>query len=876
MTKYQETQIYLKNENRTADIAQIEPIDSGASYNITFNNANKYRYSSSNVRIVKIDPTKHHLFARFDYLKELASSIVIKNEDNPETENNILAKQYADINPADENTILYKFLLGTLADNANDNSKLVGAEKTTNLIFPFGFNASQKSAVDQALISKVSIIEGPPGTGKTQTILNIIANAIINNQSVAIVANNNAAIQNISDKLKKYEIDFVAAYLGNLTNKKSFIEKQTTSLTSKIKCWTLTNHDLVLQEAELESKRTILETKLSQKNELAVLEDKLSALETEKKYFLEYFTNAKINFDKEKFAKINNSNFSLKMSLLLEEYIAISEQRTTFKLIKYIVRYFKFFKKQHLLYKLLKIYPKNDLVTILQKKFYELEISEVKKNIASLKEQLDCFNFNQKMTEYADLSMQIFKARLAKKYTHRLRKTYNLQNITKNYEDFIQDYPVILSTTYSLRNSLSKKIIYDYVIIDEASQVDLCSGSLALSLAKKLVIVGDTKQLQHVSDKATSTISDNIFNQYDLPEQFRYKSHSLLAAVIKSFPNAPKTLLREHYRCHPLIIGFCNKKFYNGQLITLTKAKTNQEPLIIYKTRKGNHARNKLNQRQIDVITEEIIPQQKLSVSDGSLGIVTPYRNQANALQKVFQEFRVKADTADKFQGQENKVVILSTVDNQISKFTDNPNRLNVAVSRAIDKLILVINDTKSLANTNIGDLVKYIEYNNFTVIESKVYSVFDYLYKDYTQLKRKLLKNSKFISKYDSENLIYKLITDILVEKKIYHFEIIPHIPMRSILRDITLLTNEEKLYALNPATHIDFLIYSKIDKAPQLAIEVDGVSFHAKNSRQAKRDILKNKILKKYDLKLLRISTDGSNEYDKIVNALNKITSL
>ncbi len=145
------------------------------------------------------------------------------------------------------------------------------------------------------------------------------------------------------------------------------------------------------------------------------------------------------------------------MSLLLEEYIAISEQRTTFKLIKYIVRYFKFFKKQHLLYKLLKIYPKNDLVTLLQKKFYELEISEVKKNLASLKEQLDCFNFNQKMTEYADLSMQIFKARLAKKYTHKLRKTYNLQNITKNYEDFIQDYPVILSTTYSLRNSLSKK-----------------------------------------------------------------------------------------------------------------------------------------------------------------------------------------------------------------------------------------------------------------------------------------------------------------------------------------------------------------------------------------------------------------------------------
>ena len=46
-------------------------------------------------------------------------------------------------------------------------------------------------AVEMAITNKISVIKGPPGTGKTQTILNIIATAIINNKTVAVVSNNN-------------------------------------------------------------------------------------------------------------------------------------------------------------------------------------------------------------------------------------------------------------------------------------------------------------------------------------------------------------------------------------------------------------------------------------------------------------------------------------------------------------------------------------------------------------------------------------------------------------------------------------------------------------------------------------------------------------
>jgi len=60
-----------------------------------------------------------------------------------------------------------------------------------------------------------------------------------------------------------------------------------------------------------------------------------------------------------------------------------------------------------------------------------------------------------------------------------------LDDLWKNSELFIKEYPVILSTAYSLRSSLSPKIMYDHVIIGESSQVDIVTGALTLSCAKK-------------------------------------------------------------------------------------------------------------------------------------------------------------------------------------------------------------------------------------------------------------------------------------------------------------------------------------------------------------------------------------------------------
>lgn len=218
-------------------------------------------------------------------------------------------------------------------------------------------------------------------------------------------------------------------------------------------------------------------------------------------------------------------------------------------------------------------------------------------------------------------------------------------------------------------------------------------------------------------------------------------------------------------------------------------------------------------------------------------------------------------------------MIILSTVDNEISGFTDHPNRLNVAVSRAKDQLILVVNGNENEKENNISDLIRYIEYQNFTVVNSELQSVFDYLYKGYEAKKRELLSGQKQKSVFDSENLMHLLIREVLSQDEFSKYDAVLHFPLRNLLPDFSKLSAEEAQYAGHYATHLDFIIYNKLGKNPVLAIEVDGYGYHREGSRQNERDAMKNKILETYGLPLLRFSTTGSGEREKLISKLNEI---
>ncbi|MHC1682927.1 MAG: AAA domain-containing protein [Clostridiaceae bacterium] len=736
-------------------------------------------------------------------------------------------------------------------------------------IFPFGFNLSQKSATEKALSGQVSVIEGPPGTGKTQTILNIIANAVINNKTVAVVSNNNSATANVLEKLERYDVDFIAAFLGNNDNKEKFFAEQKNTYPA-ISNLALTNEEYKEIKENLKQSQNKLNKMLEFKNELAILKQKLSELITEFKYFEIY--NEESNDKNLRLQSFFSVNSDKVMEIILLYNLQSIKGKVTirnkvYNLFKYGIYGFKLYKNEP-----------DVVISFLQRLFYKKREEELKSRINQLSKELENYNFDNAMKEYSDNSMKLFKDVLSKKYNDNSRKIFNNNVLWKNFDSFIKEYPVILSTTHSLRTCVCENYLFDYVIIDEASQVDLVTGALALSCAKNAVIVGDLKQLPNVVSGEVAKETNEIFNSFNLDKAYSYAENSLLSSILNLYEDIPKTLLKEHYRCHPKIIGFCNQKFYNNQLVILTEENVDDKPLLLYKTAKGNHARGNLNQRQIDVVFEEIIPKQNINEKNQSIGIVSPYRLQANEINKIIGQRPIEADTVHKYQGREKDIIILTTVANEIAvdDFVDNPNLINVAVSRAVEKLIVMASDgCEDWNNTNVGELVRYIQYNNFEVIKSQIYSVFDLLYSCYSEKLLEIMRTSKKISDYDSENLMNIVIEKVLSKPGFENLDKVIHQPLKMLIKDPTKLNDAECRYAMNILTHTDFLIFNKVDKMPVLVVEVDGHAYHANNPRQLERDKMKDSILEKYNVPILRLKTNESGEEKRLYEKLLEVNS-
>ena len=109
-------------------------------------------------------------------------------------------------------------------------------------------------------------------------------------------------------------------------------------------------------------------------------------------------------------------------------------------------------------------------------------------------------------------------------------------------------------------------MLYDYLIIDEASQVDIATGALALSCAKNVVIVGDLKQLPNIVTREAKEKSECLRKDLKIKPIYSFKK-SLLEVMVELFPEEPATLLKEHYRCHPKIIQFCIKNSITGNYV---------------------------------------------------------------------------------------------------------------------------------------------------------------------------------------------------------------------------------------------------------------------------------------------------------------------
>lgn len=789
----------------------------------------------------------------FEYLKQLSQVTGLKNPDETETQ---LSRQYAALSFVYPKSVLAAFL--------NPTKYRTPDEPQPDPIFPFGFNLSQKKATINALNSQISIIEGPPGTGKTQTILNIIANAVMQNKSVAVVSNTNSATSNVFEKLAKYDSSFIAAPLGKRANKSKFFDSQNDRYPDKLESWLLSQKEFSRLKGETIESGMQLEEFLAAKNDIATLQQELDALNTQRTYFLECKSQHRVIQPYKSLFKHNSETISelwTQLQNLLEKGRKTGLKYKLTNLFKYGIYSFDFYKN----------HP-DDIIAFLQGLFFERKISEITVQITFLETKADDFKFDQVFEKYKKDAQILFKAYLSQRFKGGLRAVFSGNTaLWKEFKRFIQEYPVILSTTHSIRSCIDNSSMFDYVIMDESSQIDLVAGALALSCAKKAVVVGDQKQLSHVVPPKLKEKTDIIFDKTDLQHPYHYADNNLLSAIIELFPEAPKNLLKEHYRCHPKIIEFCNQKFYQGQLIILTQANKSKDPLVIHKTVKGNHARGTVNQRQVDVIMEEIFP--GLNDTDDEIGIASPYRKQAEKIDQQVASDEIMVDTVHKYQGREKNIIVLSTVANAINEFVDDPKLLNVAVSRAVNKLVVVISDNEKNKNTNIGDLIRYVEYNNFAVVKSRIYSIFDLLYSPNAKKLAAFKKKRKKISELESENLMYALIINVLSRQEFQFLNVAFRVPLNRFIRDRSLLTVDELKFGINSWTHLDFVIFNRMDKSAVLAVEVDGYAFHERNEKQKKRDKIKDTILQKYKFPIIRFSTTGSQEKKRLIEELKTV---
>lgn len=290
---------------------------------------------------------------------------------------------------------------------------------------------------------------------------------------------------------------------------------------------------------------------------------------------------------------------------------------------------------------------------------------------------------------------------------------------------------VILGTCIGIgmnRELKRSSLHFDTVIIDEAAKANLAETLVPLSMGDRYVLVGDDKQLPPYSD---SSIIEDFIKQpnTEIPEldkktAIQAVTTSLFEKIhnVESCPNECVTMLNYQYRMHPDIGNFISEAFYDGKVFMGENTITQQLPLpspyakqiLFIDTYKGfmktggygayerTVANSFCNELECDIICNQILPviSQHVDLKKYSVGVITPYSGQRDLLRHNIKDINLRrcVYTIDSIQGREFDVVIFSFVRafNPLSGrkvgFLDDMRRLNVSLSRAKKKLILVGN----------------------------------------------------------------------------------------------------------------------------------------------------------------------------------------
>ena len=752
------------------------------------------------------------LRSRIDPEVELDNCIYLAlSQKNPS-----LSQIYAELDRLKESELSSHVLLSDfLLQNKFGNR--VDEEDPETILQISDLDASQKEAVANALNSKVSVITGPPGCGKTQVILNILVNALLKGKKVLVASKNNKAVDNVKDRfdlvdptgyflrfghklqLQSVTLPAIETCLSTMRdlpdNYREFNDKkglytnlkkerknalEELSRKTNLEEMVASGHNLLLRKESdlirLQEQHTrnlsdvqaryadvnrffdISQTLIDQT--LSELKNLSNEVSRKKSGLFGFLFN--LLYRKKLVVKMLGSVEGLPLELKQEvrnyrDKINVESFRSSKDLEEYSSEFITFLTRLHLLkYEYEQTHNRNErerrqeesklnefqqrhrankeTLRILTEKEPSLlqrvrEIEETIKIMGS--ELLRHAIVNNKRTPGSISHVQAFRSYLKDGIPW---KESELCSFVTAAKKFLEIFKLNSVTSLSVKSSFPlEKELFDMVIIDEASQCDIASALPLIYRTKQLVVIGDPMQLRHIT--ANKPIEEKLIKEHlSLADKsyLRYTDWSLwdyCSDFLSKAEDLNRTIMLNcHYRCHPDIIGYSNDMFYSKRLgcnlniMTSNDNELNPKGIYWFEVRGV--------QKSEDVNINEIEAQKSVEIAlwlaskyqDQSIGIVTPFRHQAERISSLIPAAYsgiIIADTVHKYQGDEKDIMIYSLVVTANSPDTKIrwidygvPNLVNVAVSRA-KKLLVVIGNSEYIERMSnerkpLGYLVRY------------------------------------------------------------------------------------------------------------------------------------------------------------------------
>lgn len=719
-----------------------------------------------------------------------------------------------------DGALLNQFLNGIIPDNSVDTYD----EDILLQVTPI--DESQRKAIASAFNSKVSVITGPPGTGKTQMILNLIVNAFMRDKTVLIASKNNKAVDNIKDRYdgidnSHYLLRFgskdavnrqLLPFLDNMLRNIPEISIDTQhyeELKDRYKNYCETIHEckkklnklLVLEEEYKKYPETI---SLKERERLAIQSDYEAKKVALISKYQDVIDLSQINYEWQQ----ELISVKTQINILQSKYSGIgkllfnifSRKKQAVKILNALqqtpqIYVEKIESKSHISY-VADVKNGQDLIRLLEIERILLEtiqhcivefnnaerlhnsslaqcdakIEKLKQDQIECKRSIDLIIASQSQilstievsrNGIKDISSELHNlsvlsrlrgdkvSAIISRYKNYLPdripwKDNEISIYKNNASSFLDVFRLNAVTNLSVKNSYPLSSgVFDIVVIDEASQCDVASALPLIYRAKQLVVIGDPLQLKHISainvDEEQAIKTHLGFEENPLVKYADYSLWDYCCDLITTAEtNNRPVVLDCHYRCHPQIIGYSNRMFYEKRLGTTLNVKTiEKNPLlkqkgIIWEDVRGEQRSERLNINDAEVKKcISIAFQLADEYPNISIGIISPFKHQAQEINTYIPNNlrdRIISDTVHKFQGDERDVIIYSLVvtnnspDSKIRWIDYSvPNLVNVAVTRARTTLYIVGNkryvQTHSRKDLPLGNLLDYIETN--AVIQS-------------------------------------------------------------------------------------------------------------------------------------------------------------